>query len=250
MDKFYELLKKNEQEILDKFSYYAKRFQNTSYNELLKKYSKEIELGIFPRIVENKYPIIEGIKLTVVFSIMSHNGRERHIESASLFYIEDKINPNKVWIMAKMRNPFYYNVERTKFFCITKHYLERFEERNLNFKLFIGDVKEAAVLDLGLAFRNGLSYFINTEIIKDMPDYEERRKEILRLFKSMEKVVPDLNNYFSLEKSTGIMRTMEGYGIYNVEDTKVTMITWISEKMLTNNQRRIFQMLTPEKSLS
>ena len=43
---------------------------------------------------------------------------------------------------------------------------------------------------------------------------------------------------------------MDGYGIYKVEDTKkIVMMTWLSEKMLTNNQRRAFQYLTPEKSL-
>jgi hypothetical protein len=43
---------------------------------------------------------------------------------------------------------------------------------------------------------------------------------------------------------------MSGYGIYKAEGTKITLITWLSEKMLNNNQKRIFTILAPDKSLS
>lgn len=248
MDKFYELLKENKREILDKFSYYTKRFQNISYEMILKKYSRELDSGVFPRILEKRYPIIEGLKTTVLYTIADRNELGQ-ISLASTCYVEDKINPSKIWILYETEHQLY-KVEKTNFFCITKHYLDRFEERNPTFKLFVGNSKEAAAIDLGLALEKRLAFFVNIDLISDMPNYEEEKKDIINFIELIKEVEPDLYKYFSLEKSTGILRTMDGYGIYKVEDTKkIVMMTWLSEKMLTNNQRRVFQYLTPEKSL-
>lgn len=128
----------------------------------------------------------------------------------------------------------------------SKHYMERFEERNKAQVLKVGILEEAVIMDLLSdssmypgAFMTGR--FIDPEIFRQV-NSEETIKEFQEILKDLANGDERILKYLS--EDAGVVKTNLGYGIYSKRGNVITMITWLKTDMLSQTQKDVFWVLT------
>ena len=119
----------------------------------------------------------------------------------------------------------------------SKHYISRFKERNGAYITMIGDYREAIVYDLISEHYS----FSNMELTKTLRT-EEELKQMLETIKEMSEVDEEtIKRYLNFDDLVSIKRTAQGYGVFSMKNEIITMITWISSGMLSENQKKLFE---------
>jgi len=237
-------LEKYSYEILKKQEYYQSRVrQKSKLIESEKK--KALELGILPRTFDWYFPKVEKLKISFFTSII------KIIKDTAYFldfmYVEDD-NPDILWTIIDMDRESTHHPYTILF---TQHYLERYSERNQEYKRFTGNLKEAVILDIfsgASVYKTGLDsvllgQFIDPSVLftftqKDRIEWENNIKEFAGVGDN------EIQKYLNPNENICITKTIAGYGIYEINEYRITMITWIGDDMLGDKQRSLFEGIT------
>ena len=244
-DEIFELLGKYENTILQKEQYYIKK-QANKWKEIDEEGKKAKELGILPWTFGYVNPkICPDLKMTLFTAILKFN------QGSPMFmcfhYLEDE-NPDRMWLLQGMDHGKEYGIFKLHF---TEHYLERFGQRGKGYKSYTGNLKEAVVLDL-LGGASLVSSGFTSELLGQFVYPEEIMKlevpDRMNLWEGLKELAGtgdnELEKYLNLNSLTCLTKTLDGYGVYQMEGDRITLITWLSREMITGKQEKLFDTIT------
>lgn len=237
MKEIKELLLKRKREILQKLNYYEGRVKSKS--KLVSESTKKAQdSDIFPYIFDRYTPKYEGLTLNMFSAILSWGGG-----FTDFLYIEDE-NPEVIWTIMEMDDA---GEEADFVYYFPKHYCERFGSRNLVYRRYTGNQKEAMILDIfagACLYWNGCTDTLYGQIIdpekllKLSPEKRFQWRETLKELSGH-----GFNKYFNENSNVSIMKTLDGYGIYKKEGDLIIMLTWLREDQLSQEQKNLAETL-------
>lgn len=243
MDQFVKGLSNNARIILTKGEYYRNKLSsNKSKEEKLVK--KACQLGIFPATIEREcVRIEEGITCNFFQGVLRINynklDNSRSYQTSNYNWIED--SNKKLYTIDKYKDiSKETGIKGYRVVIFSHHYIDRFIERNNAYITMLGDYREAIIYDLLSVY----SYFPNIEQIKSV-NSDEKLADLLNFIKDVSGVEDEeiVRNYINFEDLISVKRTANGYGIFQIKDDIITMITWINESMLDKNQKNYLTLL-------
>ena len=244
-DEVFNLLGEYENLILQKEQYYIKK-QAAKWKEIEREGEKAKRAEILPWIFGRVNPkICPSLRMSLFTSIL------RFSQGTPMFmcfhYLEDE-NPGRIWLSQGMDHGKEYNIFKLLY---TEHYLERFEQRGKGYRSYTGNLKEAVVLDL-LGGSSLVSSGLTSELLGQFIYPEEIMKlevqDRMNLWEGLKEIAgtgdQELEKYLNLNTLTSITKTLNGYGVYQMERDRITLITWLSREMVTGKQEKLFDTIT------
>lgn len=244
-DEIFDLLGQYETVILQKEQYYIGK-QKSRWKEIEEEGKKSMKNDILPWIFGRVNPKICGtLKMSLFTAILKFSqGNPMYM---CFHYIEDE-NPDRMWLLQGMDHGKNYTVFKIHF---TEHYLERFEKRGKSYLGYTGNLKEAVTLDL-LGGASLVSSGVTSQLYGQFIYPEEIMKldplDRMNLWEGLKELAETgdqgLSKYLNLNSMTSVTKTLNGYGIYQMEGDRITMITWLSREMVTGKQEKLIDTIT------
>ena len=244
-EEVFNLLGQYETVILQKEQYYIGK-QAARSKEIDREGEKAKKAEILPWIFGRVNPkVCPSLRMSLFTAILKFN------QGSPMFmcfhYIEDE-NPGRMWLLQGMDHGKEYNIFKLHF---TEHYLERFEQRGKGYRSYTGNLKEAVVLDL-LGGASLVSSGFTSELLGQFVYPEEIMKlevpDRMNLWEGLKELAgtgdKELEKYLNLNSLTCLTKTLDGYGVYQMEGDRITLITWLSREMITGKQEKLFDTIT------
>ena len=137
---------------------------------------------------------------------------------------------------------FKNNVKVIKF---SHHYIERFNERTHDQVVKFSDPEIAVICDMfSRVDETGkiVNSFKDSRTIAQLCN-EDQLKEILEVFSELSgRNVDSILKFINFKEGISIIKTRFGYGIQKITDMGSTLITYLSENMIDDGQRKLFRL--------
>ena len=243
----------NAKEILEKLDYSNQKILGKK-TWLEQKAKDCAEIGVFPSTINRYSTKVGGLTINIFQSILSSEyfkfgGDYSRYQCGGYLYIGD--HEKKLYSLIQTTSKiidgfdtsnvigtFDRSFDNLKVICFSKHYIDRFKERNKGFIAMAGNnLNEALVVDL----LSTNVYFLNPKLgfgsgIED---------ELVDVLESVLKGSSELfEKYINCDEGVSVKKTLSGYGIFSNNGPILTMITWLNKSMLSKEQLDFFSLIT------